>query len=45
VDNVGAFRAAGADGFGVGGSIYRAGTTAAEAGCNAGAFVRALRRP
>jgi 2-dehydro-3-deoxyphosphogalactonate aldolase len=43
VDNVGAFQAAGADGFGVGGSIYRAGTTADEAGCNAAAFAAALR--
>jgi 2-dehydro-3-deoxyphosphogalactonate aldolase len=38
VDNAAAFRAAGADGFGVGGSIYRIGTTAEEAGRNAAAF-------
>ncbi len=38
VENAAAFRAAGADGFGVGGSIYRVGTTAAEAGRNAAAF-------
>jgi 2-dehydro-3-deoxyphosphogalactonate aldolase len=38
VDNAAAFRAAGADGFGVGGSIYRIGTTADEAGRNAAAF-------
>jgi 2-dehydro-3-deoxyphosphogalactonate aldolase len=43
VDNAGAFQAAGADGFGVGGSIYRTGTTVAEAGRNAAAFAAALR--
>jgi 2-dehydro-3-deoxyphosphogalactonate aldolase len=43
VDNAGAFQSAGADGFGVGGSIYRVGTTAEEAGRNAAAFVRVLR--
>jgi 2-dehydro-3-deoxyphosphogalactonate aldolase len=43
-DNAGAFRAAGADGFGVGGSIYRAGMTAGEVGRNAAAFVQALTR-
>ncbi len=37
------FRAAGANGFGVGGGIYRAGTTAEEAGRNAAAFVDAAR--
>jgi 2-dehydro-3-deoxyphosphogalactonate aldolase len=42
-DNADAFRSAGADGFGVGGSIYRIGTTAAEAGRNAAAFAAALR--
>ncbi len=41
-DNAAAFRAAGADGFGVGGSIYRAGTSADQAGQNAAAFARAL---
>lgn len=44
VDNVSAFLAAGADGFGVGGSIYRAGMTADEAGRNTVAFARALAR-
>jgi 2-dehydro-3-deoxyphosphogalactonate aldolase len=44
VENAAAFRAAGADGFGVGGSIYKAGTTAAEAGANTAAFVAALAR-
>ena len=43
VENAAAFQAAGADGFGVGGSIYRVGTTAEEAGRNAAAFARALR--
>lgn len=42
VENSPAFRAAGADGFGVGGSIYRAGTTAEAAGRNAAAFVRSF---
>ncbi len=42
VENSAAFRAAGADGFGVGGSIYQPGATAAEAGANAAAFVAAL---
>lgn len=37
------FQAAGVSGFGVGGSIYRFGTTAHEAGRNAAAFVQALR--
>ena len=37
------FRAAGANGFGVGGGIYREGTTAEEAGRNAAAFVDAVR--
>ncbi len=41
--NAQAFRDAGANGFGVGGSIYRAGTSAAEAGRNAAAFVKMLR--
>lgn len=43
-ENATAFQAAGADGFGVGGSIYRVGTSAEEAGRNAAAFVRTLRR-
>jgi 2-dehydro-3-deoxyphosphogalactonate aldolase len=42
-ENARAFRAAGASGFGVGGSIYRTGMSAAKAGSNAAAFVRALR--
>lgn len=44
VDNAGAFKAAGADGFGVGGSIYRVGTSAEEAKRNASAFTAALLR-
>lgn len=44
VENAGAFKQAGADGFGVGGSIYRVGTTAEEAGRHAAAFTRALGR-
>lgn len=44
VENAAAFRAAGADGFGVGGSIYKAGTIATEAGANAAAFTAALAR-
>lgn len=42
IENAGAFQAAGADGFGVGGSIYRAGMTADAVGRNAVAFARAL---
>ena len=38
------FRAAGVNGFGVGGAIYRSGTTAQEAGRNAAAFALAVRR-
>ncbi len=41
-ENTGSFRAAGATGFGVGGSIYRAGMSATEVGRNAAAFVAAL---
>ena len=44
VENAAAFRAAGADGFGVGGSIYKAGTIATDAGDNAAAFTAALAR-
>ena len=44
VENAGAFRAAGADGFGVGSAIYRVGTSAEEAGRNAAAFAGMLRR-
>ena len=42
--NAGAFRAAGANGFGVGGSIYRVGATAEDVGQNATAFVSVLDR-
>jgi len=42
VSNAQAFRVAGANGFGVGGAIYRAGTSSADAGRNAAAFVKAL---
>jgi 2-dehydro-3-deoxyphosphogalactonate aldolase len=42
-DNAVAFQQAGANGFGVGGSIYRAGTNAKEAGRNAEAFTRLFR--
>ena len=40
--NAGPFLVAGADGFGVGGSIYRAGWSAAQAGENAAAFAQLL---
>jgi 2-dehydro-3-deoxyphosphogalactonate aldolase len=43
--NAAAFQTAGADGFGVGGSIYRAGASAEEAGRNAAAFARVLGSP
>ena len=43
-ENAGAFQSAGADGFGVGGSIYQAGTTAEQARRNAAAFADALAR-
>ena len=43
---VGSYRDAGANGFGIGGGIYRAGYSAAEAGTNAAAFVSAVsKRP
>jgi 2-dehydro-3-deoxyphosphogalactonate aldolase len=42
-DTVAAYRAAGADGFGVGGAIYQIGMSAVEAGRNAAAFARALK--
>lgn len=42
--NAGAYLDAGANGFGVGGSIYRAGTSPADAGCNAAAFATVVRR-
>ena len=41
--NAGLFLEAGANGFGVGGSIYRAGYSAAQAGANAAAFARLLQ--
>jgi 2-dehydro-3-deoxyphosphogalactonate aldolase len=41
-ENTGAFRAAGASGFGVGGSIYRKGMSASQVGSNAVAFARVL---
>ena len=41
-DTVASYRSAGADGFGIGSAIYRAGITAAEAGANAAKFVAAL---
>ena len=43
-DNVGAFLDAGANGFGVGGSIYRAGYSAAQARTNAAACAQLLAR-
>ncbi len=42
-DSVAAFSAAGASGFGVGGSIYRAGITAAEVAHNANTFAAAFK--
>jgi 2-dehydro-3-deoxyphosphogalactonate aldolase len=41
-DLINSYRAAGANGFGIGSAIYRAGVNAQEAGMNAKAFVRAL---
>lgn len=41
-DNLSAYRDAGATGFGVGGSIYRAGNSAATVGANAKAFAKML---
>jgi len=41
-DNMGPWRAAGADGFGLGSALYKPGLTAAEVGANARAFVSAL---
>ena len=40
-DNMGAWRAAGADGFGIGSALYRPGRTADEVGAAACAFVAA----
>jgi 2-dehydro-3-deoxyphosphogalactonate aldolase len=42
VESLQSYRDAGANGFGIGGGIYRAGNTAKEAGANAAAFVAAL---
>jgi 2-dehydro-3-deoxyphosphogalactonate aldolase len=42
-DKVAAYRAAGADGFGLGGALYRPGQTAAEVATQARAFVAALK--
>ncbi len=42
-DNLSAYRDAGATGFGVGGSIYRAGDSPAAVGANAKAFANMLR--
>jgi 2-dehydro-3-deoxyphosphogalactonate aldolase len=42
VDKVAAYRAAGADGFGLGGALYRPGQSARETGESARAFVAAL---
>jgi 2-dehydro-3-deoxyphosphogalactonate aldolase len=39
---VNTYRDAGANGFGIGGGIYRAGYSAAQAGANAAAFVKAM---
>jgi 2-dehydro-3-deoxyphosphogalactonate aldolase len=42
-DLIGRYREAGANGFGIGGGIYRVGTSAEQAEANAAAFVAALR--
>jgi 2-dehydro-3-deoxyphosphogalactonate aldolase len=42
-DLISQYREAGANGFGIGGGIYRPGTSAEQAGANARAFVAALR--
>ena len=42
-ERIAAYRKAGADGFGIGGALYRAGMTAAEVGERAKAFVEAWR--
>ena len=41
-DSMAAWRAAGADGFGLGGALYKPGMSPAQAGANARAFMRAL---
>lgn len=43
-DNADPLRQAGADGFGIGGSIYRAGHSAGQAGANAAAFTQLFAR-
>lgn len=43
VENMADFRAAGANGFGVGGNIYRAGDSAEDAGRRAAAFATAMK--
>ena len=42
-DNMGTWRAAGADGFGIGSNLYRAGKSAADVARDAATFVRASR--
>jgi 2-dehydro-3-deoxyphosphogalactonate aldolase len=44
-DKVAPYRAAGADGFGLGGALYAPGMNAAEVGARARAFVAALEQP
>lgn len=43
-DNLGDYRAAGANAFGLGGALYRPGQSAADVARNAAAFVEAVRR-
>lgn len=43
-DNLGEYRAAGANAFGLGGALYRPGHSAADVARNAAAFVEAVRR-
>jgi 2-dehydro-3-deoxyphosphogalactonate aldolase len=42
-DNIGAYRAAGAKGFGIGGSLYKPGDSAATVAAKAGALVAAVK--
>jgi 2-dehydro-3-deoxyphosphogalactonate aldolase len=42
-DLISQYHQAGANGFGVGGGIYRPGTSAEQAGANAATYVAALR--
>lgn len=44
-EGIAAWRAASADGFGLGSNLYRPGKAAADVAHDAAAFVRALRRP